>query len=51
MSQAFSLAVPHEDAMTLRDDVSFFQQVAKKLRSHTIDGQREADLAMPRSSN
>lgn len=44
ISQAFALATPHEGALALRDDVSFFQQVAKKLRQHTIDGQREAEL-------
>ena len=27
LSQAFALAVPHEDAIRIRDDVSFFQSV------------------------
>lgn len=44
MSKAFALAMPHEDALALRDDVSFLQQVAKKLRQHTVDAHREAEL-------
>ena len=28
LSQAFALAVPHEDALRIRDDVAFFQSVA-----------------------
>ena len=31
LSQAFALAVPHEDAMTIRDDVAFFQAVRSGL--------------------
>jgi type I restriction enzyme R subunit len=31
LSQAFALAVPHEDALALRDDISFFQAVRSAL--------------------
>ena len=31
LSQAFALAVPHEDALSIRDDVSFFQAVRSVL--------------------
>jgi len=31
LSQAFSLAVPHEDALAIRDDVAFFQAVQSVL--------------------
>jgi len=31
LSQAFALAVPHEDAMAIRDDVAFFQAVRAAL--------------------
>ncbi|MGE4160008.1 MAG: type I restriction endonuclease subunit R, partial [Planctomycetota bacterium] len=35
LSQAFALAVPHEDAMKIRDDVSFFQAVRAVLAKNT----------------
>ena len=39
LSQAFALAVPHEDAIRIRDDVAFFQAVrsalAKRARTET----------------
>ena len=31
LSQAFALAVPHEDAIRIRDDVAFFQAVRSVL--------------------
>ena len=31
LSQAFALAVPHEDALRIRDDVAFFQAVRSVL--------------------
>ena len=32
LSKAFALAVPHEDALAIRDDVAFFQAVRAGLR-------------------
>ena len=32
LSQAFALAVPHEDALRIRDDVGFFQDVQRRAR-------------------
>ena len=34
LSQAFALAVPHEDAIRIRDDVAFFQAVRSVLAKH-----------------
>ncbi len=36
LSQAFALAVPHEDAIRIRDDVAFFQAVQSVLTKRTI---------------
>ena len=42
LSQAFALAVPHEDAMAIRDDVGFFQAVRSVLAKST-PGERRSD--------
>jgi type I restriction enzyme, R subunit len=48
LSQAFALAVPHEDALALRDDVGFFQAVravvAKLDTAEGEGGRSRADL-------
>ena len=36
LEQAFALAVPHEDALAIRDDVAFFQAVRSALVKHAI---------------
>lgn len=38
LSQAFALAVPHPDALAIRDDVAFFQDVRASLAKKTIEG-------------
>jgi type I restriction enzyme, R subunit len=42
LSKAFALAVPHEEALRLRDDVGFFQAVRAVL-TKTITGERKTD--------
>ncbi len=42
LSQAFALAVPHEDALTIRDDVGFFQAVRAVLAKST-PGEQKTD--------
>jgi type I restriction enzyme R subunit len=42
LSQAFALAVPHEDALAIRDDVGFFQAVRAVLAKGTT-GERKTD--------
>jgi type I restriction enzyme R subunit len=42
LSQAFALAVPHADALRIRDDVGFFQAVRAVLAKSTI-GERKTD--------
>ena len=42
LSQAFALAVPHEDALRIRDDVGFFQAVRAVLAKST-PGERKTD--------
>jgi type I restriction enzyme R subunit len=42
LSQAFALAVPHEDALRIRDDVGFFQAVRAVLAKST-PGDRKTD--------
>lgn len=37
LSQAFALAVPHEEALRIRDDVAFFQAVRSVLAKNTPD--------------
>jgi len=49
LSKAFALAVPHEEALAIRDDVGFFQAV-KAVLSKSVGGDRrspdEIDLAI-----
>ena len=40
LSQAFALAVPHEDALSIRDDVAFFQAVRSALVKHAASDAR-----------
>ena len=40
LSQAFALAVPHEDAIRIRDDVAFFQAVQSVLAKRSPDEAR-----------
>ncbi len=42
LSQAFALAVPHEDALRIRDDVGFFQAVRAVL-AKSAPGERKTD--------
>jgi len=42
LSQAFALAVPHEEALAIRDDVGFFQAVRAVL-AKSIAGERKTD--------
>ena len=42
LSQAFALAVPHEEALRVRDDVGFFQAVRAALAKNT-SGERKTD--------
>ena len=45
LSQAFALAVPHEDAIRIRDDVAFFQTVQAGLAKRaTADSRPEEEL-------
>ena len=45
LSKAFVLSVPHEDALRIRDDVSFFQAVRAALVKHDMgETQHEEDL-------
>ena len=45
LSQAFALAVPHPEAIRIRDDVAFFQAVRTALSKRvSIDGKTEAEL-------
>ena len=49
LSQAFALAVPHEEAFRIRDDVGFFQAVRAALSKRAITDARpeeELDLAV-----
>jgi len=49
LSKAFALAVPHEKALEIRDDVAFFQAVRTVLTKSTGDGRRspeEIELAI-----
>ena len=42
LSQAFALAVPHEESLRIRDDVGFFQAVRAVL-AKSISGERKTD--------
>ena len=44
LSQAFALAVPHADALAIRDDVAFFQAVRTALAKSSKNPQRDEDL-------
>ena len=49
LSQAFALAVPHEEAIRIRDDVAFFQAVRSVLAKRAPAGERteeEIDMAI-----
>ncbi|MDI9432224.1 MAG: type I restriction endonuclease subunit R [Planctomycetota bacterium] len=49
LSKAFALAVPHEKALEIRDDVAFFQAVKSVLTKSSTDGRRspeEIELAI-----
>jgi type I restriction enzyme R subunit len=49
LSKAFALAVPHEKALEIRDDVAFFQALKSVLTKSTGDGRRspeEIELAI-----
>ena len=43
LSQAFALAVPHEDALRIRDDVAFFQAVQSVLAKRTLPEVRKQE--------
>ncbi|HNT60018.1 MAG TPA: HsdR family type I site-specific deoxyribonuclease, partial [Rectinema sp.] len=43
LSKAFALAVPHEKALEIRDDVAFFQAVRSVLTKSTDDGRRSPE--------
>ncbi|MYJ75987.1 MAG: type I restriction endonuclease subunit R, partial [Gammaproteobacteria bacterium] len=43
LSQAFALAVPHEDALRIRDDVAFFQAVQSVLAKRTLPQVRKQE--------
>ena len=43
LSQAFALAVPHEEAIRIRDDVGFFQTVRSRLLKRTPDEARSEE--------
>ena len=49
LSRVFALAVPHEEALRIRDDVAFFQAVRAVLTKHApgeTKTQEELDLAV-----
>jgi len=39
LSKAFALAVPHEEALRIRDEVGFFQEVRAGLAKATVEGE------------
>ncbi len=43
LSKAFALAVPHDEALKIRDDVAFFQAVRSALAKGSAEGLRDAD--------
>ena len=43
LSQAFTLAVPHEKALAIRDDVAFFQAVKSVLGKSLVDRQKSPE--------
>ena len=40
LSQAFTLSVPHEEALRIRDDMAFFQSVQQSLAKRSPDSER-----------
>jgi type I restriction enzyme R subunit len=44
LSKAFALSVPHEDALRIRDEVGFFQEVRSGLVKTTVEGKSQAEL-------
>jgi len=45
LSKAFALAVPHEEALRIRDDVAFFQAVRSAMAKRTpVEGKTEEEL-------
>ncbi|MBU3932547.1 MAG: DUF3387 domain-containing protein, partial [Proteobacteria bacterium] len=43
LSKAFALAVPHEKALAIRDDVAFFQAMKAVLGKSAVEGRRSPD--------
>ncbi|MBF0543056.1 MAG: type I restriction endonuclease subunit R [Candidatus Riflebacteria bacterium] len=43
LSQAFSIAIPHEQAMDVRDEVAFFQAVKSRLVKFDVSGTGKTD--------
>ena len=53
LSKAFALAVPHEEALKIRDDVGFFQAIRSVLVKGSlavVDPRRRWNLRFSRSS-
>ena len=46
LSKAFALAVPHEEALKIRDEVGFFQEVRAGLAKATIEGEGKSPEEM-----
>ncbi|KXB07065.1 DEAD/DEAH box helicase [candidate division MSBL1 archaeon SCGC-AAA382A20] len=41
LSKAFALAVPHDEALAIQDEVGFFQEVRGTLAKHTVEGEQK----------
>jgi type I restriction enzyme R subunit len=46
LSKAFALAVPHKEALKIRDDVGFFQEVRAGLAKTTVEGEGKSPEEM-----
>ncbi|HCX89086.1 MAG: DEAD/DEAH box helicase [Deltaproteobacteria bacterium CG_4_9_14_3_um_filter_44_9] len=46
LSKAFALAVPHEEALNIRDEVGFFQVVRSALAKATVEGEGKSPEEM-----
>jgi len=46
LSKAFALAVSHEEAIRVRDEVAFFQEVRSGLAKATVEGERRSQEEM-----
>lgn len=46
LSKAFALAVPHEEAIKIRDEVGFFQEVRAGLAKATVEGEGKSPEEM-----